>query len=645
MLVDLALVTLIAVFICFWRLGSSSLTGADEINGVQRALETIQSDNWFVPKFGGEPALEKPAFKMWLMAAPLSLISEPNLAFRFLDAAAGVLSLLLLFFFAVQLMNSRLVGYLALLSFIGCDIFVGYHGLRNAVHDSLLMMFTLAALFAGWKIVVAPSGERSAAWPLIGGLAVGFAVLVKSAGGLIALFIVAAYCILSARRYELFRERWKDALVVLALAGAVSLAYYLPLCLMEDKAFFSFFYHNVYERVWRGYHSVEGPWFYLVRIFEQRGAVVPELLAASLFYGLWRWRANGEDAEASLFLLCWSLVPLVLYSIADTKLSWYIAPALPGMSMLIAAMCAALFTLTCKRLVQWWHGSARRSLATAGLAAVSTAALVLLAANVLKIISLFAEEKPRLELDLVVEEIMHSQSALGRSPRVGLYDIGRMDFAEGPYTEFLKYRGAVVLREAELVAALEREELDFLLTRAKNDNQIFSLRRPLQYRTIAPFGTRYRTLAAFSFSDEVALPGFQTNKQIFDFGSRDLKVIGGMREADSLNGLPVRWGEGKTATIAVEGSIMLHERGAKAFLNCTLNPNLNPKGTELHISVNGIRVHTIKALSRNMKTYEFAIPPGVLHQYDNTLAFETALSAQTEVARPVLYNWLSLRIR
>ena len=92
---DLVLIFGLSAFICFHKLDKVSLYIPDEVYEVQAAIEMMQGERWWLPTHHGEPWLHKPPLKMWLSWPAMRTISSPNLSFRFVDAASGVLLSLL----------------------------------------------------------------------------------------------------------------------------------------------------------------------------------------------------------------------------------------------------------------------------------------------------------------------------------------------------------------------------------------------------------------------------------------------------------------------------------------------------------------------------------------------------------------------
>ena len=87
--------------------------------------------------------------------------------------------------------------------------------------------------------------------------AIGLAIVTKSAAGLIALIITAAFCLFSGRLKQIFARSWKQILLVLASSMAVALAYFLPVSLMQEGAFGEYFTENIYGRILKGYHNID----------------------------------------------------------------------------------------------------------------------------------------------------------------------------------------------------------------------------------------------------------------------------------------------------------------------------------------------------------------------------------------------------
>ena len=65
LILQLAVITIICVFLFFFHLGAFGLVGADEPRYAQIAREMLARHDWIVPTLNGSPWLEKPVLLYW----------------------------------------------------------------------------------------------------------------------------------------------------------------------------------------------------------------------------------------------------------------------------------------------------------------------------------------------------------------------------------------------------------------------------------------------------------------------------------------------------------------------------------------------------------------------------------------------------
>ena len=262
---------LLTLFVCFYNLETGIISVPDESNEIQASIEMLQSDRWWIPTYNGEPYLHKPPLKMWMMWPALQNIPYTNFSFRVVDALFGVGIVALILVFSLRVFGSHLGAFASVIAFLGSDIIVRYHGIRHANQDAGLLFFSTAALVCAWPVLeraMQGANPRRIEYfcALLGGLALACAVLTKSAAGLISLFIVGVFVLLSGHLVSIFRFGWKPILLTLFVATAGMAAYFVPVFLTYDGAFGTFFNEHVLARIQKGHGNVNPPLFYFERL-------------------------------------------------------------------------------------------------------------------------------------------------------------------------------------------------------------------------------------------------------------------------------------------------------------------------------------------------------------------------------------------
>jgi len=429
-----AFVAALAVLIGFTNVGKFSGAVGDECLHVAATLEMYNSGNWLIPTLDDIPYLNKPPLKMWLSMIPIALLGPNNFAFRFLDALGGVFTALMVWWFGRRVWNSGLAGVVAAIALLGSDNYVFNHGIRNAVQDSWLVMLTTGAVISGGVVLEQLNREKSLlssrrllSLSLLCGTLIAAACMTKSVGGLISFPILGLAALLGPIRRNP-QKVFTYGLVILSCALLLPALYFVPLYQIYPALFMQTFSREVADRAQSGFHNSSQYWFYLEDLWRRR-IVSPELLLLGILVALARVR---ESFLVRLALL-WAIVPVALYSFAATRLPWYIAPAFPGMAILVGGLFSETRTFIRRNPVatgnRW-----RRPLAIG--------CLILFSASLLLEVGLVTRRvlrpKSRAMFDLLAEDVRSAKLKNPNEVTILIDKKFRAKFLELPYLNILK---------------------------------------------------------------------------------------------------------------------------------------------------------------------------------------------------------------
>ncbi len=317
----------------FYNLGAHSISvKSDEIVYV-RVTQAMVHDGWYLqPKHGSVPFFNKPPLKMWLSSIPVFFLGESNFSFRFIDALSGVMVVLLTAFFGLRLFGSSIPGIMAGFFILNSSIlFTAEHSFRKAVLEGVLVLFSMIGIWSGYLLCQGvrhdkPSRNES----LLFGISTGAAVLVKSIAGYLSPVVVAAYLLFSSDRWTLLKKGRFYWLLSAIIAIILPALYFVPHSIISKRARYTFFFTEIYDRAVSGFeaHSVS----YFSQLFYGSAAIPSILLTFGVLYGLCMFIKH----EKYKLLVCWSLVPVILFGLSKSRVPWYLAPAIPGMALLAA---------------------------------------------------------------------------------------------------------------------------------------------------------------------------------------------------------------------------------------------------------------------------------------------------------------------
>ena len=155
----------------------------DEATYAEVAHEAVGSGAYLHLTWNGEPYLKKPPLLLWMVIGSFRTFGESAWAARLPSVVAGAGTLLLLYFSAAAVVG-RLGGLFAGILPLGFYFFIARGG-RECATDGPLIFFSTLAVFA---LTRARTNRR---WLPVVGLASGLAILSKGLAGLIPLGVTA----------------------------------------------------------------------------------------------------------------------------------------------------------------------------------------------------------------------------------------------------------------------------------------------------------------------------------------------------------------------------------------------------------------------------------------------------------------------
>jgi len=338
----------------FFQLGRMALVGADEPRYARVAEEMNNSGDYIVPMLRGKPWLEKPPLYYWLAAAGYRLFGINEGSARLPAALCGAACVLLLLVLAGKLWGEE-IGFFASLMLATSPLFFVFN--RAASTDPLLAAFLNSGL-----LIFLFAFERQSIWFfLASGALLGLATLAK---GPIAL-LLAAMPILPVLVLYPSRRRVVGAVGALAVATAVAVPWFWMIIRRTGFEFVSVFVlnHNL-ARFFTTLHHHEHPLYYYLPVLLAGLHPWSVLGIVFGFYLLHERRArrrpagpgvvlrspNSTDVSRrifqdhdpkSIFLGCWSLLPILFFSASGSKLPAYILPVCLPAAVSIALLFAS----------------------------------------------------------------------------------------------------------------------------------------------------------------------------------------------------------------------------------------------------------------------------------------------------------------
>ena len=319
------------LFLFFYGLGSFGLVGADEPRYAQVAREMLARHDWITPTLGGKAWLEKPALYYWQAEIAYAIFGVRDWVARIPSAFdASLMVLAVYWFLRGRRSEVALDGALMVASAAGV---VGFAH-AAATDIPLTAMFTIALLawYAWWETRRRTLLASFYVFLALATLAKG-PVAPALAGVIIVLFAIAA-----GRGGILLKTLWPPGMLLFL---SVILPWYVDVQ-MHNPEFFRVFIleHNLARFGTNLYQHQQPFWFFIPVLLLSLTPWVAFVCAGGweTLRDWWTKRRTLLDSgdALSIFLVLWLVVPVVFFSLSQSKLPGYILPAIPAGPLLLA---------------------------------------------------------------------------------------------------------------------------------------------------------------------------------------------------------------------------------------------------------------------------------------------------------------------
>jgi 4-amino-4-deoxy-L-arabinose transferase-like glycosyltransferase len=317
-------------FLFFFGLAYFGLMGADEPRYAQVAREMLARHDWITPTLGGQPWLEKPPLYYWQAMLAYSIFGVSDWAARLPSAVDATFMVAAVYLFLKRFRPGfQLDGALMSASAAGV---IGFA--RAASTDMpLAAMFTVALL--SWYAWYESGAKRHLS------LFYAFLALGTLAKGPVAPFLGAAIIVVFAAAKSDYQLLWKTFWIPgVLLFCALALPWHIAVQIKNPEFFRVFILqHNLARFGTNLYRHKEPFWYYvpvvLVALIPWTVFVTASLTESIRVWWVEREEMLGSEEALNAFLIICLAVPVVFFSLSQSKLPGYIVPALPAGTLLL----------------------------------------------------------------------------------------------------------------------------------------------------------------------------------------------------------------------------------------------------------------------------------------------------------------------
>jgi len=336
-----------------WMLSATPLENHECFVSVT-AREMLQSRNWIMPTFNGQPRLQKTPLSYWLVASLAKVTGKiDEFTTRLPSAVSAFLSALAILYFVNRWLSLR-IAVLATAVWVTSLGYIRYS--HNARPEMLLTFFITLCLLSFYSAAAESGRSRQVAYMLMFWVSFALGNLAKGPVPIPLVLIPLVVYVAVFRRWKILPKLLPVAgpliLLVILLPWPLAVAHRVNWDLVVWKREFIDRFLGEYVPGHKPLYYYLGIMFVFVTPWV---AFLPMALAAP-FYRVW-----DKKRDVMQFLWIWFIVGLAFMTISGGKRQHYIMPLMPAMAILIGILLEDMvfaqkaFTAKFAKSVLQWH--------------------------------------------------------------------------------------------------------------------------------------------------------------------------------------------------------------------------------------------------------------------------------------------------
>jgi 4-amino-4-deoxy-L-arabinose transferase-like glycosyltransferase len=286
----------------------------------------IESGDWLTPHAPDEELLNKPPLTYWLIGLSYKIAGPGYGAARLPSVVAALVLLALVYRFGLQTFGTR-TGIIAACMLGTSYLFVSFA--RMAMSDMLLTFFVAASILS-FIVLIRLDRAGSRAFALVAYVTLGLGVLTKGPVAFALVLVPVAAELLIRRSRELVRKL--HPVMGLLILAIVTGPYFAVVYFRRGANPIRFFFigENLQRFTGSLYGWSQRPAGYEFAAFFWDFAPWSLLIPVVIWLD-WKRAPNGSAKRVLYVWLAWTIV---LFSISNFKLDYYLLPAMPAAALI-----------------------------------------------------------------------------------------------------------------------------------------------------------------------------------------------------------------------------------------------------------------------------------------------------------------------
>lgn len=330
-------IMVLAVTVAFSFQGSRGLYETTEGRYALCAREMAEGGSWLEPTLAGTPHWSKPPLTYWAIAEGLKLFGRNEWGARFFNAITLLVTTLAVATLGTTMWD-RKVGMLAGLIYATSPFPVMSAFTLNA--DTLVCLWEVLAVVCFWKAVRVQSGKKGGYWIVGMWVCLGLGFMTKGPAALMPLLPIMVFC-KQRKEEQTFPLLSPLGLLLFVIVG---FSWYLYEAWRHPGLFSYFIGDEIIKRVTTEaadrYYEWYQPFRRYVPVLVLGGGVwscyLWPLIRRQKLYRLRTWLMVFRRGRQALFLAAWLVLPLIIFSISQSRLPNYVLPIFPAVVLAIA---------------------------------------------------------------------------------------------------------------------------------------------------------------------------------------------------------------------------------------------------------------------------------------------------------------------